>query len=101
MIFSVRQQIKKIKKTIKIKIKDLNGLLGRSSKLSLEYKVLLYKTIIIPTLTYGLQMIQRKENNILRSTTIALCHVPNFMLHKDLNRSMKSSDQKVTNITQK
>uniref|UniRef100_A0A6M2DQF2 Putative rna-directed dna polymerase from mobile element jockey n=1 Tax=Xenopsylla cheopis TaxID=163159 RepID=A0A6M2DQF2_XENCH len=91
-----KTHIMKKKKQIELKMKNLNWLLGRSSKLSLDNKVLLYKTIIIPIWTYGIelwgcasksniQIIQRTQNKILRTLTNAPWYVPNFILHNDLN----------------
>uniref|UniRef100_A0A6M2DDB3 Putative rna-directed dna polymerase from mobile element jockey n=1 Tax=Xenopsylla cheopis TaxID=163159 RepID=A0A6M2DDB3_XENCH len=91
-----KKHILKKKKQIELKMKELNWLLGRSSKLSLENKILLYKTIIIPIWTYGIelwgcasksniQIIQRTQNKILRTITNAPWYIPNYMLHNDLN----------------
>jgi hypothetical protein len=43
-------------KQIDLKIKDMYWLIGRNSKLSLENKILLYKTIIKPIWTYGAEI---------------------------------------------
>jgi hypothetical protein len=40
-------------KQMDLKIKDMYWLIGRNSKLSLENKILLYKTIIKPIWTFG------------------------------------------------
>jgi hypothetical protein len=43
-------------KTSTITIKQLNWLLGRKSNLAVENKLLIYRTIIIPIWTYGLEL---------------------------------------------
>jgi hypothetical protein len=71
-------------------------LLGRRSKLSLENKLLLYKYVLKPVWTYGIQLwgcgkpshtqiIQRLQSKILRSITNALWYVSSFTLHNDLH----------------
>jgi hypothetical protein len=47
---------KKKRKEIDLKMKDMNWLIGRHSKLSLENKILFYKTIIKPIWTYGVEI---------------------------------------------
>jgi hypothetical protein len=42
--------------TIDLKIMDMYWLIGRNCKLSLENKTLLYKTIIKPIWTYGVEI---------------------------------------------
>jgi hypothetical protein len=71
-------------------------LLGRKSKLSLENKTLIYKCILKPIWTYGIQLwgcakasntkiIQRLKSNVLRTITNAPWYVSNFTLHNDLH----------------
>jgi hypothetical protein len=71
-------------------------LLGRKSKLSLENKLLLYKCILKPVWSYGIQLwgcakpshtkiIQRLQSKILRSITNAPRFVSNRTLHSDLH----------------
>jgi hypothetical protein len=71
-------------------------LLGKKSKLSLENKILIYKTVLIPIWTYGIEVwgcaskssiniIQRSQSNILRMLTDAPWYVSNLTLHHDLN----------------
>jgi hypothetical protein len=48
--------IAKKRKQINITIKQLNWLLGRKSNLAIENKLLIYKTVIIPIWTYGLEL---------------------------------------------
>jgi hypothetical protein len=73
----------------------MSWLLGRKPKLSLENKTLIYKCLLKPIWTYGIQLwgcaepsntkiIQRLQSNVLRTITNAPWYVSNFMLHNDL-----------------
>jgi len=70
-------------------------ILGRKSELSLENKVLLYKTILKHVWTYGIplwgsashsniEIMQRFQNKVLRTIVNAPCYIPNKLLHTDL-----------------
>jgi hypothetical protein len=70
-------------------------IIGRKSKLSLENKLLIYKTILKPIWTYGIplwgtssnsniEILQRFQNKVLRSIVNAPWYVPNTILHTDL-----------------
>lgn len=80
---------------LNIKTKKLNWLIGRKSQLSLENKLLIYKIILKPIWTYGIQLwgcaknsniniIQRFQNKALRKITNAPWYVSNQTLHRDL-----------------
>lgn len=71
-------------------------LLGSHSQLSLENKVLLYKTVLKPVWTYGIQLwgtacysnvdiLQRFQSKTLRLITNAPWFVNNNTIHNDLN----------------
>ncbi|CAH1974993.1 unnamed protein product [Acanthoscelides obtectus] len=73
-----KQHLSKKRKQIDLKSKELNWLIGRKSKLSIENKLLIYKAIIKPIWTYGIELwgcaskpnlsiIQRAQSKILRS----------------------------------
>lgn len=81
---------------IKLKMAQLNWLLNKYSYLSLENKVLIYKSMIKPIWTYGIQLwgtacssnvekLQRRQSVILRQIVHAPWYVRNSNLHKDLN----------------
>lgn len=81
---------------IKLKTLQLMWLLNSKSTLSLEYKVLIYKAIIKPIWSYGIQLwgtasasniekLQRRQSKILRLITGAPWYFKNSNLHKDLN----------------
>lgn len=80
----------------KLKMASLAYLLNHRSSLSLDNKVLIYKSIIKPILIYGIQLwgsacissiltMQRTQSSILRSITGAPWFVRNSIIHKDLN----------------
>jgi hypothetical protein len=75
--------------------KELHWLLGRKSHLTVDNKLLLYKSIITPIQTYGIELwgcacksniavIQRCQSKILRAIVDAPWYVTNDMIHKDL-----------------
>lgn len=78
----------------------LRPLLNRKSKLSLNNKLTLYKTILLPLMTYGspvwgnaapshMRKLQIKQNKILREITDSPWYVRNKDIHADLSmRSM-------------
>lgn len=81
---------------IKLKSAQLHWLLSPNSALDLEYKVLLYKSIIKPIWTYGIQLwgttcatniqkLQRRQSKLLRQIVSAPWYVRNENIHKDLN----------------
>jgi hypothetical protein len=93
-----KQHIAKKQKQVNITIKQLNWLLGRKSNLAIENKLLIYKTIIMPIWTYGLELwgcasksslsiIQRSQSKILRMIVDAPWYVSNATLHADLGIS--------------
>ena len=74
---------------------QLYSLLNRSSRLSLTNKIMMYKSIIRPAITYGceiwgsctktrLNRIQVLQNKILRTATNAPWFVRNNQIHNDL-----------------
>ena len=78
-------------------------LLGRRSKLSPQNKLLLYKCVLGPVCTYGIQLwgcakpsqtqiIQRLQSKILRSITNAQRYVSTFTLHNDLHIPFVASE---------
>ncbi|PNF38441.1 hypothetical protein B7P43_G04015 [Cryptotermes secundus] len=90
-----KEHITKKRKQADLKIKDMHWLIGRKSKLSLDNKVLLYKTIIKRIWVYGVEIwgcasktnisiIQRCQSKILRMITNAQWYVSNITLHEDL-----------------
>jgi hypothetical protein len=88
-------QIKTKRQQLNLKVRQMSWLLGRKSKLSLENKTLIYKCILKPIWTYGIQLwgcakpsntkiIQRLQSKVLRTVTNAPWYVSNYTLHTDL-----------------
>jgi len=83
---------------------------GRKSKLSLENKLLIYKTILKPIWTYGIplwgttsnsniEILQRFQNKVVRSIVNAPRYVPNTILHTDLQ--IPTVKAEITNFSTK
>ena len=86
---------KKKREELGLKYKKMYWLLGRNSHLSTYNKLLLYKQILTPVWTYGIQIwgctkqsnidvIQRFQNKVLRNIVNAPWYLRNSDLHKDL-----------------
>jgi hypothetical protein len=80
---------------LKLKLSQMYWLIGRQSKLSLNCKVLIYKAIIKPIWTYGIQLwgsasasnielLQRFQSKALRCLANAPWYVTNQVIHRDL-----------------
>lgn len=83
------------RKQMDLQLKKLHWLLGRKSELSLTNKLLIYKAVIKPIWTYGIQLwgtcpkttidiIQRFQSKTLRLLANAPWYVTNATLHNDL-----------------
>jgi len=92
---SWRDHIVMKRKQIELKVKELYWLLGRKSQLSIANKFLIYKTIIKPIWTYGIEIwgcaskssqaiLQKAQSKILRMITSAPWYVSNLTLYEDL-----------------
>lgn len=90
-----RKHIFTKRKQLGLKLHQIYWILGRTSQLSLNNKVLLYKSIIMPIWTYGIQLwgtaansnleiIQRFQNKVLRAMVNAPRYVPNCVVQKDI-----------------
>lgn len=90
-----KEHVVKKRKQIDMKIQELKWLIGRRSKLSLDNKILIYKTVIKPIWTYGIELwgctsksniaiIQRSQSKTLRMIANAPWYVSNQTLHEDL-----------------
>jgi hypothetical protein len=93
-----KQHVVKKRKQIDLTIKQMNWLIGRKSKLAVETNILIYKAIIIPVWTYGLELwvcvskfntsiIQRSQAKILRMILDAPWYVSNATFHAALGIS--------------
>jgi hypothetical protein len=81
---------------LRLKVRQMNWLIGNRSQLPLENKVLLYKAILKPIWTYGIELwgctkpsntkiLQSFQSETLRSITGAPWYVSNKTLHENLN----------------
>lgn len=81
---------------LNIRFRELYWLLGRNSVLSLDNKLLIYKTVLKPIWTYGIQlwgsacksnvtMIQRAEDSILKKIANTPWFIKNSEVHHHLN----------------
>jgi hypothetical protein len=107
---SWRDHIVKKRKQVELKVKELSWLLGRKSQLSIAKKLLIYKTIIKPIWTDGIEiwgcaskssqaMLQKAQSKILRMITNTRWYVSNLTLHEDLSHmSVKSYPKSMQNI---
>jgi hypothetical protein len=88
------EHIIKKRKQMDVRHQELYWLLGRKSHLSVDNKLLLYKSIIAPIWTYDIELwgcacksniavIQRCQSKILRAIVDARQYVTNDMIHKD------------------
>ena len=90
------------RKQLGIKFTSLYWLINQKSQLSFENKLLIYKAILKPIWTYGIQLwgsastsnieiLQRFQSKTLRVITNAPWYVPNNVIHRDLNvKTVKS-----------
>jgi len=83
-------------KQLDLKTREINWLIGKHSLHSLENKLLIYKTVLKPVWTYGIELwgcasnsniavIQRYQSKPHRSLTNAPRYVSNQILHSDLH----------------
>jgi hypothetical protein len=86
------------RKQLDLKTPEIHWLIGKHSPLSLENKLLIYKTVLKTVWTYGIELwgcatksnvavIQRYQSRLLRTITNAPWYVSNQTLHSDLHIS--------------
>lgn len=91
-----KDHIKSKRKEIDIKTKKMYWLIGPKSQLSLENKVRLYKTVLKPVWSYGIELwgtasnsnieiLQRYQSKTLRLLSNAPWFVSNNCIHNDLD----------------
>jgi hypothetical protein len=90
---------KKKRDELNIKFRKMYWLLGRNSELSIHNKLILYKHVICPVWSYGIQLwrcasesntevIQHYQNKVLKCTVNASWYIRNSDLHRDLRIKM-------------
>jgi hypothetical protein len=91
-----KEHITKKRKQLDHKTRELKWLIGKNSPLSLENKLLIYKTILKPIWTYGILLwgcasksniaiMQRYQSKLFRIITNAPWYVTNQTFHSDLH----------------
>lgn len=94
------------RKQLGLKFSKLLWLIGKRSQLSLENKLLVYKVIIKPIWTYGIQLwgaashsnieiLQRFHSKTLRTIVNAPWYVPNKVVLRDINMSSVKDEIKL------
>jgi len=90
-----RKHITTKRKQLDFKLRNLHWIIGRKSQLALENKLLVYKVILKPVWTYGIQLwetasnsnleiLERFQSKVLRIITDAPWYVPNTIIKRDL-----------------
>jgi hypothetical protein len=90
-----KHHITQTRKHLNLKTRELYWILGRHSLLSLLNKTLIYKVVLRPVWTYGIELwgcasssnieiLQRCQSKMLRLITQAPWYVTNQTLHRDL-----------------
>jgi hypothetical protein len=90
-----RKHITTKRKQLDFKLRNLYWIIGRKSQLSHENKLLVYKVILKPVWTYGIQLwgtasnsnleiLERFQSKVLRIITDAPWYVPNAIIKRDL-----------------
>ena len=98
-----KAHIKAKKLQLNIKTNKMNWLIGKKSKLSLDNKLIIYKVILKPIWTYGIELwgcakptnikiLQNYQSKILRIMTNAPWYVSNQTLHEDLKIPSNSKE---------
>jgi uncharacterized protein YeeX (DUF496 family) len=93
-----QEHIKNGRNELNIKFRKMHWLLGRNSELSIHNKIILYKQVIRPVWSYGIQLwgwvsdsniqvIQRYQNKVLKCIVNAPWYVRNSD-HRDLGIEM-------------
>lgn len=99
--------VKKKREELGLKYRKMYWLIGRNSTLSIHNKLMLYKQILKPAWTYGIQLwgctkasnlaiIQRFQNKVLRNIVEAPWYIRNSDLHRDLE--MDTVDQTIKKL---
>lgn len=107
-----RTHIKKKRDELNLRYRNLHWLLGRNSVLSIDNKLLIYKVVLKPVWTYGIQLwgsacnsnkiiIQRAQNSILRNLSNAPWFLMNSELHDELKINTISDEIKLTSTKYK
>jgi len=91
-----KEHIAKKRKQIDLNTKEINWLIGKKSHLSVENKLLIYKAVIKPIWSYGIELwgcasksiviiMQRSQSKNFRAIANAPWYVTNHTLYTDFN----------------
>jgi len=89
-----KEHIAKKRKQIVLKTKEINWLIGKKSHLSIENKLVVYKAVIKPIWSYGIELwscasksnrVVMQRSKLLRAKANSPYYVTNPNLHTDLN----------------
>lgn len=94
-----KEHIKMKREELNIKYRKMYWLIGKNSDLSIQNKIMLYKQVLKPVWTYGIQLwgctkktnaeiIQKFQNKVLRGIINAPWYIRNSDLHRDLQIEM-------------
>lgn len=97
------EHVKKKKEELNIRYRKLYWLLGRTSELSTENKIMIYKQVLKPVWTYGVQLwgctkvsntkrIQTFQNKVIRGIVNAPWYIRNKDLHRDLQINLVADE---------
>ena len=98
-----KAHVKKKREELGLKYEKLHWLMGRRSALSIHNKLMLYKQILKPVWTYGIQLwgctkqsnsdiIQLFQNKVLRNIVDEPWYIRNADLHKDLQMEVVKNE---------
>jgi len=98
-----KAHVKKICEELGIKYKKMYWLMGRRSALSIHNKLMLYKRILKPVWTYGIQLwkctkqtntdiIQQFQNKVLKNIVDACYYIRNAGLQRDLQMEIITNE---------
>jgi hypothetical protein len=99
------EHVKKKREELGLKYRQMFWLMGRRSAVTMHNKLVVYRQILKPVWTYGIQLwgctkpnniaiIQRFQNKVLRTIFDAPWYVRNADLHRDLRMEMVTAEIK-------
>lgn len=105
-----KPHVKKKRDELEIRLREMYWLLGRYSKLNIYNKLLLYKQVLKPSWTYGIELwgctkpsnmtlLQTFQNKTLRAIVNAPWYIRNSDIHRDLGIATVSDE--VANFARK
>lgn len=100
-----KEHVMKKKEELNIKFRKIYWLIGRNSELSTYNKLQIYRQVLKPVWTYGIQLwgctkktnvkiIQKFQNKVLRCIVNAPWYTRNDDLHRDLNMELVNEEIK-------